>query len=177
MSLSPENNISLIAATPDDKPVIYQWLAHSDLTASMLGLPAFPDNLIPTWSEFDHDYAPHYFTGSDLPGGRCFIILKGGEPIGQLNYNEIDPQDNATELDIWLRSSAYAGKGYGTAAINLLCRYLYEQFNLSKIYIAPSRRNSRAIQAYRKAGFVETDIIPSWFVPDYSDTVLMIRIR
>ena len=55
--------------------MIYQWLAHSDLTSSMLGPPDFPDNDIPQWDEFINDYKMYFFDGTDPKAGRCFLIF------------------------------------------------------------------------------------------------------
>ena len=38
---------------------------------------------------------------------------------------------------------------------------------------APSAKNVQAILAYRKAGFNPTEDIPSWFVADYEETLVM----
>ncbi|RAJ99855.1 hypothetical protein LX87_01551 [Larkinella arboricola] len=36
--------VCLRPATLSDRQSIYEWLAHSDLTALMLGPPTFPEN-------------------------------------------------------------------------------------------------------------------------------------
>ena len=170
-----EKAFSLRPATPADKPRIYDWLAHSNLTGEMLGPPRFPDAPVPTWNDFDADYADHYFTGSDPELGRCFIITLHGTDIGQINYNPI--VDRTTEIDIWLADRRYAGHGYGTAAIRLLCNHLFAVLGCNQVIIAPSRRNVAAVKAYAKAGFRETNEIPALFEPDYDDAVVMVLKR
>lgn len=168
--------ITLRPATPADRRPVFEWLALSDLTPSMLGAPVFPDNPVPAWEEFQADYAPYFFDGSALALGRCFIIMLGEEAIGQVNYSEVYDDDHSTELDIWLANSSYTNKGYGTDALSTLCIYLSRELGCRKFIIAPSRRNARALRSYWKAGFIETTAgIPAWFVPDYEDTVIMIR--
>lgn len=167
-------NITLRPANPGDREKIYHWLAHSDLTPGMLGAPDFPDNPVPDWDEFTRDYKPSFFDGSKPLDGRCFIIMLQEAEIGQINHDQIY-NDNSTELDIWLSDSRYTGKGYGSDALSTLCIYLYTEFHCRRFYIAPSSRNTRAVHAYRKAGFLPTSSIPGWFVPDYSDTVLMLK--
>jgi RimJ/RimL family protein N-acetyltransferase len=41
--------------------------------------------------------------------------------------------------------------------------------------LAPSGRNIRAIKVYEKAGFQLSDNLPESLVPDYYDTVVMIK--
>ena len=41
--------------------------------------------------------------------------------------------------------------------------------------MAPSARNPAAIRSYQKAKFEITEDVPTNFIPDYDDTVIMIR--
>lgn len=167
--------LTLRPAVLQDKRKIFDWLTASNLTSEMFGPPKFPDIPIPTWNEFNEDYLEHYFDGSQPLKGRCFILLENGREMGQISYNEIDKVAKSTEIDIWLADREFTGKGLGTEAIKILCCYLYHNFACQSIYIAPSRRNSRAIKAYKKAGFVETEHVPAGFVPDYKDTVILVK--
>lgn len=167
--------VRLRPATTSDRRPIFEWLAHSDLTSLMLGLPNFPDNPAPTWDEFVNDYVDYFFDGSQPLLGRCFVIECENQAIGQVNYNEIDLDNQSTELDIWLADRQFINKGYGTDALNTFCDFLNKEFDIQKIYIAPSIRNERAVKAYQKAGFVQTTIIPKDFSPDYDDTIVMIK--
>lgn len=169
-------HIILRPATLADRKTIYKWLAHTDLTHQMLGAPNFPDNPVPTWEEFSSDYAAYFFDGSEPWRGRCFIIDLHGTAIGQVNHDQIHEDDHATELDIWLAASAYTGKGYGSDALITLCEYLHTTFHCTHFIIAPSSRNAQAIRAYQKAGFQSTDEIPEWFIGDYTDTVVMLKV-
>ncbi|QQS28963.1 MAG: GNAT family N-acetyltransferase [Sphingobacteriales bacterium] len=173
MELFKTKLLTLRPATLDDKKSVYNWLAHSNLTKAMLGPPNFYDHPIPTWDEFNQDYLDHYFDGSQPLKGQCFILIHNGQPIGQINYNEIDITTKSTEIDIWLADRKYTGKGFGTEAIKTLCEYLYYKLQCETIYIAPSKRNIIAIKAYKKAGFIETKNLPDNFVPDYEDTVVL----
>ncbi len=167
--------LTLRPATLQDKRKIFCWLTSSNLTSEMLGPPNFSDILVPTWNEFNDDYLDHYFDSSQPLKGHCFILIHNGQEIGQINYNEIDTITKSTEIDIWLADRKYTGKGLGTEAIKILCNYLGKMFGCQTIYIAPSRRNSIAIKAYKKAGFVETKNLPENFVPDYVDTVVLVN--
>ena len=71
--------IVLRPATETDRRSVYEWLACSDITASMIGPPHYLDHPVPTWEEFCADYDAHYFNDSALSRGRCFIIMLEGE--------------------------------------------------------------------------------------------------
>lgn len=119
----------------------------------MMGPPDYPDLSIPTWEEFCADYLPHYFDDSEPFSGRCFIIVADGQDVGMVCYNTIDQQRRSTELDIWLCSEAHCGRGYGSNALERLCADLHAAYGVEEFIIRPSKRNHRAIAAYRRAGF------------------------
>jgi len=97
-----------------------------------------------------NDYRIYFFDGSEPHLGRCFVIEVNAEPIGQINHDKISASDHSTELDIWLKSSEYIHKGYGTDAIVTLCNYLAATFGCKKFVISPSARNKVAIRTYER---------------------------
>jgi RimJ/RimL family protein N-acetyltransferase len=174
--------VVLRAATADDRQMIFDWLFRSDVTPAMLGPPLYPERPIPPPGKPGEGYDPHYFDNSAPELGRCFLILVDGEPVGQVNYNDIHEREGRrrVELDIWLRCEACSGKGYGTDALNALCHHLHECFGVVEFLVQPSARNPRAIRAYEKAGFVRLDAPVEaarehWGAGDYFDSVYMVR--
>lgn len=163
--------LSLRPATPDDRRPIFEWMTLSDITHFMLGPPHFPDCPASDWEEFCEDYLPHFFDGSAPEQGRCFVIEVDGMAAGQINHGEI--VEGATELDIWMRSSEWVGKGYGTEAIRELCRILKEENGVEEFRIAPSERNVAALKAYEKVGFLRMAKEWEGFQPDFEDAVPM----
>ena len=65
-------NVSLRPAVASDRRQVYEWLARSDVTPSMMGPPDYPDHPIPSWEEFCADYLPHYFDDSE----NSVVLLK-----------------------------------------------------------------------------------------------------
>ncbi len=170
--------VTLRPAQESDRRSIYEWMAESELTSSMMGPPHFPDAPVPTWEQFCDDYRPYFFDGSRPLAGRCFVIEAHGEPVGHLSYSEMDPVRGFAELDIWLRSEACCGRGYGSDAIGALTRHLSETFGITEFIMRPSRRNTRAIRAYARAGFVPLPLTydqqAAMYGPgDYADAVVM----
>jgi len=51
------------------------------------------------------------------------------------------------------------GKGYGSDALKTLIKYLFENFNINKIWIEARVNNPRAIRAYEKAGFKKEGVL------------------
>lgn len=53
----------------------------------------------------------------------------------------------------------YRGKGYGSDALNVLQRYVFQELNLRRLGLIVFGFNERAIRAYEKVGFVREGCI------------------
>ena len=137
--------------TEADRRIICEWLAGSDLTPSIMGPPRFSDYAIPTWEEFCVDYRPYYFDGSEPNQGRCFIIVADQTDVGVLCYNALR-SDNVTDVDIWLRSEADCGRGFGPDALLTLTDYLNKEFAVTRVAVSPSAPKSSRHCCLQKGG-------------------------
>ncbi|MEB3178689.1 MAG: GNAT family N-acetyltransferase [Nostocaceae cyanobacterium] len=80
------------------------------------------------------------------------IINDSNRDIGYLSY-EKDDENNAVNLhQIYILVSEH-GKGYGQATLNRVMDYGRKQ-NLQMAELYVNKNNTKAIQAYTKAGFV-----------------------
>jgi diamine N-acetyltransferase len=148
----------------------------------MLGPPLFPERPVPRPEDPTQRLDPYYLDGTFPELGRCYLIVVDGEPVGQVTYNDIVDGDGhkQVELDIWMRSEAFCGKGYGSEALDALCYHLHERFDVEKFMVQPSARNQRAIWAYEKVGFKRLNVPIEaakelWRPNDYYDSVYMVR--
>src|SRR5208337_3919018 len=174
--------VVLQPTTPEDERQILDWLLRSDVTPLLLGPPLFPERPVPLPDNSGETFDPHYFDGTAPGLGRCVLILFDGEPVGQVSYNDIHERDGRkqVELDIWMRSEECCGKGYGTDALDALCRYLHERFGVEQFMVQSTASNPRAIRAYEKVGFRRLEVpLESarelWGLNDYCDSVYMVR--
>jgi diamine N-acetyltransferase len=92
----------------------------------------------------------------------------------------MDLKRRFAELDIWLRSSQVCGQGYGSDALQALTRFLHGAFGITEFILRPSLRNTRAIRAYAKAGFLllpltDEEQAERYGPGDYADTVVMVK--
>lgn len=175
------DRVTIRPATLADRRAVYEWMVHSDVSASMMGPPRFPDAPIPTWEQFCADYVPYYFEGTNERFGRSFLIEAAGKDVGHISYSHVESAPDCIELDIWMRSHADCGRGVGSTAIDLLCERLHADLGATRFIMRPSARNIRAIRAYRRAGFEVWPMTPqdrdAAFGPgDYDDTVVLHRI-
>lgn len=179
MLLTGEHMV-LRQAVEDDRRTVYEWMAESEITKSMMGPPRYSDIPIPNWEQFCSDYSPQYFNGSDPMLGKCFVIEVAANPVGVVSYNDVDERNRRTELDIWMNSESNCGKGYGPYALKLLMEYLHRELGITEFVIRPSARNTRAIRAYLKAGFERLEIETKQEVAEYGpgecgDSVVLVK--
>jgi len=135
-----------------DRDLFAQWALESDATPFLYGEDT--GDRIPTREELFEDYKSYYFDGLQPERGRCFGIEYGGELIGQVNYNEIDPHTRSVELDIWIADKSLLNKGLGSETLGVFAEYLFLQFDIDRCYLIPPASNVRALKAYERAGFV-----------------------
>jgi hypothetical protein len=105
--------VTLRPAVEQDRRAVYDWMANPDVAASMMGPPLFPEHPVPTWEEFCADYLPHFFDGSRPDLGRSFIIEVNGEPVGHINYNDIDSGTSITTTSITSAGAPNSTSGCG----------------------------------------------------------------
>ena len=53
----------------------------------------------------------------------------------------------------------YWSKGYGSDALKLLIKFIFEEVNMNKIKLKVFSFNNRAIACYKKVGFKEEGIL------------------
>ncbi|MEM7654822.1 MAG: GNAT family N-acetyltransferase [Bacteroidota bacterium] len=135
----------------EERLTFFRWATKSDATPHWYG--DWYGEEIPTYVVFKLDWPDHYFFDHQLHLGRCFGIEREGKLIGEINYNEVDPQERSVNLDILIAKQIDMGKGFGTEAIQLLTSYLFENLAIQVCNIEVIAHNLRAIRAHRKAGY------------------------
>jgi RimJ/RimL family protein N-acetyltransferase len=95
--------------------------------------------------------------------------------IGFVGCFNIDWHARAAELGVILGSKEHLGKGYGTEAVTLLLKFAFDELGLHRLFLRVFDFNERAIQSYRKCGFVEEGRLREAYYRDgaYFDIIMM----
>ncbi|MFH1597774.1 MAG: GNAT family protein [Patescibacteria group bacterium] len=128
-----------------------------------------------TKKNFFQDFDDRYFDPQKKDDSQCFWIMKDRVRIGEINYNDMDPMNKSTELDILIAAKEDIGRGYGSDALRTLMKYLFAKYKLHRIWLGVRVDNHRAIKVYQKLGFQKEGRIreAEYFNKKYVDRILM----
>ncbi|WP_052959016.1 GNAT family N-acetyltransferase [Methanoculleus sediminis] len=157
-----KDGITLLYAEPSDRRFIYEMaFEEPEIWQSML---AKKDDF--DWSEL-RDEEDHFF--GSVPGKSKYLLIQyRGEIIGTISHTCNNGRIENLELDMWLRSTKYTGKGIGPAVIAMLIDRLVEEHGIRTFIVRPWLQNARAARAYEKCGFRRRkDFVPSDYYGEY----------
>lgn len=105
--------------------------------------------------------------------------LDEGKYIGGCGLVQVDWKNRKTTVGIMIGEKSFWGKGYGTDAMKVLIRFIFEQMNLDKIKLNVYSFNERAIKCYQKCGFKTEGVLRKELFRDgaYYDEILMAILR
>ena len=129
-------------------------------------------------SETEHDA---FFEGLAHRNDCAFFAIEladGGAHVGNVWLWSIDTQHRKAELRIVIGDPAARGKGAGSEAIDLLCRYGFERLNLHRIYAYVLAINQTAKRAFEAAGFTQEGTLcdDRWSADGFIDAYLLARL-
>lgn len=95
--------------------------------------------------------------------------------IGFCRLVEIDWISRHAELGIMIGDASLRGRGVGTEATALLCRYAFDDLNLQRLWLRVEAGNQAAQRLYSRLGFQEEGRLrrQAYVGGDYRDVVLM----
>jgi len=77
------------------------------------------------------------------------------EAVGDITLLDVDQQNSAALVRIALSRADFYGKGYARNAMEALLNYAFSEGGINRVELEVYPFNDRAIQLYRKLGFVE----------------------
>lgn len=84
---------------------------------------------------------------------QFFMIDYLSITVGSIQLVDIQPIHRNAELRVRIFNEDYRGKNIGTNAVNILCNHAFSNLGLVRVWLEVFANNSRAIAAYKKAGF------------------------
>ena len=118
-----------------------------------------------------------YETNSALNDTYNFAIETIEDKIyfGGCGINNVDWKNSKVVVGIFIGNKDYWNNGYGTDAMNVLIKFIFEQMNINKIKLHVYSFNERAIKCYEKCGFKQEGVLRKELYRNgqYYDEILM----
>ena len=129
---------------PGDAPVIVEALNDPGVTDNLR------DGLPKPYTEAD---ALKYIIASQEEGAYAFAITEYGAAVGSIQLSrQGNIHSRTAELGYYVVRRCW-GKGIGSEALRLACRFAFEQTDLVRIYAEPFVENAASRRAIEKNGF------------------------
>ncbi len=133
-------------------PQFQEWMNDTD-TRHLIGGTAYPISLA-AQEEF---LRPRQKTSWD---DGVFLVVEatdGPTPvlIGSIELRQFNAEARRCQVGMLIGDPAYRGRGYGTEALRLVCRFAFDEMGLERVFLDTFDFNTRAIRAYEKVGFVQ----------------------
>ncbi|WLR42353.1 GNAT family protein [Bacillus carboniphilus] len=119
--------------------IAYQW--HYDGIYSFYDMEADKEDL-------------EEFLDSEMRGYFIFAVTKDNELVGFFSFYKDDP--DAIDIGLGMRPDL-TGSGWGYSFLTSGIKFAREKYQTSKITLSVATFNERAINVYRKFGFIEVE--------------------
>lgn len=95
--------------------------------------------------------------------------------IGNIGIEDIDNTSRTATIGVFIGDEENRGKGFGSEALRLACRYAFDRLNLHSLHLWVFSFNERAMNVYKKVGFKEVGRMRESYYLDgkYHDSILM----
>lgn len=144
------NDIRLRALEREDLPRCVAWLNDPEVTAGLLMYTPLSLMQEEAWFE---KILKHPVEEQPL---AIEVLFKGiWTHIGIIGLDTITWQSRCAEVGIFIGEKPFWNQGWGTRAMRLMLKHAFSTLNLNRVKLFVYETNPRAIQSYKKAGFVE----------------------
>lgn len=155
----------------EDLESIRKWCNNPNITKNLSDIFLYPHSL-----QQSENFLNMMIKGEN-PHSKGFVIAKKEDEdyIGQIDILNIDWKNRTCLLGIVIGDSHNQGKGYGTEAIKLLQKFVFEELNLNKLELEVHDFNLQALNCYKNCGFIEEGRKREKFYSNgkYSDQIFM----
>ena len=111
------------------------------------------DGLPYPYTESDAEYYISEMLDSDPDNAFAFAVTVNGKVVGSIGaFRGSNIHHRTAELGYYI-AQPYWGKGVATKAVNQICRYVFENSDVIRIYAEPFSWNKASCRVLEKNGF------------------------
>jgi RimJ/RimL family protein N-acetyltransferase len=166
------DKVLLRAIEDEDLPALARWANDLEIEVLGGGDPPTPQSVERVRSE-------HERRQKESSDDVNFAIEADGKLIGMVGLFHSDTIARTSELGIVIGERDYWGRGYGQDAIRTVVDYGFRHRNLQRVWLTVTETNDRAVNAYKRCGFVEEGRLRQhvWKDGAHSDLICMGLLR
>lgn len=126
-----------------DLPAVVRWMNDPEVTRYLLSAPLYGPEEMEQWYEQRR--------GTD---DRVLAMMDDGdELIGYCGISRLEWEERRCNMWLIIGERGAWGQGYGTDAVRVMLRYLFDEVNLNRVYLTVDEENDRAMRLYERCGF------------------------
>ncbi len=164
-----------------EETVFLKILSENDVGEEYMGWmhdPEVTQYLESRWRGYSlEDLRAYVRDVNGAPTGALWGIFEtaSGRHVGNVKISPTHPIHRYADIGLLIGDRMARGKGYGTLAIELACRYARSEFNVRKLIAGIYAPNEPSYRAFIKAGFVEVGLLRQqrWCAGAYVDEHVM----
>ncbi|MBN2350368.1 MAG: GNAT family N-acetyltransferase [Bacteroidales bacterium] len=139
-----------------DLPYFFKWHNDTEIKKQAMLYPYFvEESRVKTWLEnIGSRKSTLYFT---------IETIKDNKPVGYTLFRDISEIHKNCMFGIIIGENEQRGKGLGNETLHLMLEYGFNALNMYKIKLEVLESNTRAVQLYKNAGFVQEGILKDEF--------------
>lgn len=144
-------NIRLRGLEFEELKLLYDWMNDIELLNDILRIK-------PSTLHFTKQWYEKIYTDNS----KIILAIEENTQknlIGCIGVNNVNNIERKAELYIYIGSKAYTGKGFGVEATQIFLKYLFNYYNIHKVYLNVREDNEKAINMYKKVGFVKEGLL------------------
>jgi RimJ/RimL family protein N-acetyltransferase len=141
----------LRAHSREDMETANRFLNEYDLQQLKSKEAIFPQSI----DEVENFFLNAFSKNRALQYAFAIESLEDKRYIGWCGYMNRSTSNGTVEVGIAIYDKKLWGKGYGTDALRVLIKFLFDELNVRKIMLNVYDYNERGISSYKKIGFVE----------------------
>lgn len=105
----------------------------------------------------------------------AICLTETDQMIGELSITDIDEDNRKAGFRISMNAMELTGQGYGTEAIRLVLKLVFEELRLNRLQLEVFSHNLQGIRAYEKSGFKKEGILRDslYYNGKFSDEIIM----
>ena len=86
-----------------------------------------------------------------------------GVSVGFIGLREICSRSRRAEMWIYIGEKSHWGRGIGSCAVGLLCRYAFNEMNLHRVWLLTNPENVGAVRCYERNGFRVEGVLRDYY--------------